>query len=232
MDADDAVLVVLMNNARDLKIAREEHWYRIPLKHAPAQFSRAKYLAFYLTSAFRADKWSIRDYAPVLGHELARRRDLFPTDRDHPRADDAYYKIQIGKLIALPRAITSRVGRRVLFIWTTGAKFSSATELNDLFSDDGDALWNALKEQGIRAERQIAVRDGRARYRVDFWIPCARGDIALNLSNTTELPKGKKWRALKLDPREIGLKSKAWTRKIQKMIRELGGEKYSDRKIA
>ncbi len=227
MDADDAILIVLMNNTRDLRIAREERWYRIPLRHAPAQISRAKFIAFYLTSAFRADKWSIREYAPVLGHELLRRRDLFPDDSDHPRVDEAYYKLQLGQTIHLPRPITSRVGRRVVFMWATGEQFSRATEISDLIRDGGagDALWDALKEQGIRAERQVTVRDARARYRVDFWIPCVRGNIALMVgSDTRELPKGGAWRALQLSEHDV--RGRKYLGEIRKMIRELGGPKY------
>jgi hypothetical protein len=229
LDADDAVLIVLMNNPRDLKIARDAHWYRIPLKHAPAQISRARYVAFYLTSAFRKDRWSIREYAPVLGHELTRRRDLFPDESDHPRAEDAYYKLQLGQMVALPRPITSRAGRRVVFMWATGAQFSRATEISDLIRDGGagDALWSALKEQGIRAERLVTVRDARARYRVDFWIPCARGNIALMLgSDARGLPKGKGWRALQLSERAV--RGRKYLGAIRKMIRELGGSKYQE----
>ena len=173
MDADEVVLVALLNQPRDLEIVRAEHWYRIPAKHAPAHFTQARYVAFYLTRSFGACKWSIREYAPVRGHELVRRRDLFPDEIDHPRADDAYYKLQLGQLIALPRPIVSRAGRRVLFIWTTGDKFLRAVEINDLLgkSEADDALWSALKQSRIAAERQIIVRDVRARYRVDFWIP-------------------------------------------------------------
>ena len=90
MDADDVVLVALMNQPRDLEIICAEHWYRIPAKHAPAHITQARYVAFYLTKNFGDAKWSIREYAPIRGHELVRRRDLFPGDIDHPRADEAY----------------------------------------------------------------------------------------------------------------------------------------------
>jgi hypothetical protein len=100
----------------------------------------------------------------VCGHELVRRRDLFENEVDHPRANDAYYKFQLGSMLQLTRPITSRTGRRVLFISTNGTKFSRAVELNDLLgtSDADDALWDALKAKEIRAERQVTVRDSRA----------------------------------------------------------------------
>ena len=230
MDADDVVLVALANKPRDLEIARAEHWYRIPARHAPAHITQARYIAFYLTKAFGDCRWTIREYAPVRGHELVHRRDLFPAESDHPRADDAYYKLQLGPLIALPRPIVSRAGRRILFIWTTGDNFSRAVEINDLLgrSDADDALWDALKSSGIGAERQMTVRDARARYRVDFWIPCARGDLAVILGDARHrLPKGRKWRALQFSETEVITRRKNCIAEIRKMVRELGDVAYA-----
>lgn len=235
MDADDIVLVALMNNPRDMEIVRAEHWYRIPAKHAPAHVSQARYVAFYLTKPFGDCRWSIHEYAPVRGHELVRRRDLFPDQADHPRAEEAYYKLELGSLIALQRPITSRSGRRILFIWTTGDKFSRAVEINDLLgrSDEDDALWNALKASKINAERQIVVRDKRARYRVDFWIQCARGNVAILLGDAPrKLPKGKSWRALQFSTRQLEQNLTDCTHQVSKMIKELGGTKYNVEKYS
>ena len=230
MDGDDAVLVALLNHPRDLEIVRGEHWYRIPIKHAPARISQAQYIAFYLTRSFGECKWSIREYAPVRGHELVRRRDLFPDEIDHPRADDAYYKFQLGQLIALPRPIESRAGRRLLFIWTTGDKFLRAVEINDLLgkSEADDALWSALKQSQIAGERQIIVRDMRARYRVDFWIPCARGNLAIVLADgPRRLPRGRGWRALRFSEEDILARGSNCLDQIRKIVRELEGTKYT-----
>lgn len=226
MDADDVVLVALLNQPRDLERVRSERWYRIPVKHAPVHFTQARYLAFYLTRSFGEAKWSIREYASVRGHELVRRRDLFPDQPDHPRAGDAYYKLQLGPLIALKRPIVSRSGRRILFLWTTGDKFLRAVEINDLLgsSQADDALWDELKASGIGAERQIVVRDARSRYRVDFWIPCARGGLAVVLAQgTRRLPKGSKWRALQFSDDDVYNHPAGCIRKIKHVARELGG---------
>ncbi len=234
MNADDIVLVALMNNPHDMEIVRAERWYRIPAKHAPAHVTLARYVAFYLTKPFSDCKWSIHEYAPVRGHELVRRRDLFPDQTDHPHADEAYYKLELGSLIELQRPITSRSGRRILFIWTTGDKFSRAVEINDLLgkSDEDDALWDALKASKICAERQIVVRDKRARYRVDFWIACARGNLAVILGDATRtlrVPKGKTWRALQFSTQELTNVTDC-KHQISKMIKELGGTKYNAEK--
>ncbi len=125
VDTDDIVLVTLMNNPYDMEIVRKEHWYRIPANHAPAHLTQAHYIAFYLTKAFGDAKWSIKEYTPIQGHELVYRRELLPSQADHPRAHNAYYKLQLGPLLVLPRPIVSRRSRRLLFIWTNGARFST-----------------------------------------------------------------------------------------------------------
>ena len=109
----DRVLVAIMNNRRDFDIARDKGWYRIPTKYAPPNVPEAAVLAFYFTRAFDAEKWTIRWYAPIRGHELARRSDLFPDESDHPRADETYYKIQIGPLAELEQPIPSLRWRRI-----------------------------------------------------------------------------------------------------------------------
>lgn len=230
MDADDVVLVALLNHPRDLEIVRAERWYRIPAKHAPAHLTQTRYVAFYLTKSFGEIKWTIREYAPVRGHELVRRRDLFPGEADHPRANDAYYKLQLGSLIELARPIVSRSGRRILFIWTTGDKFSRAVEINDLLGKSAadDALWDALKSSGIAAERQIIVRDKRARYRVDFWISCRRGNVAVIVSDARRrLPKARIGKATRFTATEIEADVEACAHQIGRLVRELGGIKYT-----
>ncbi len=89
------------------------------------------WLAFYQTSKFGDKKWAINFVAPVLGHELATRAELLRTQPDHPRADEQYYKIQIGPLERLPRPIPSRRWRCLTFLCTTGERLLAAEELND-----------------------------------------------------------------------------------------------------
>lgn len=232
MDADDGVLIVLLNNLRDRDIARNDHWYRIPARKAPEHLTRARYIGFYLTKAFGEEKWSIHEYAPVRGHELVRRRDHFPDESDHPHADDAYYQLQLGPLLQLSRPITCRAGRRLLFIWTNGEKFSRAVELNDLLgtSDADDALWYALRDARIAAERKVVVKDARARYRVDYWIPCVKGSVAIGLGpegSSLKLPKGQGWRNLWFGDEELAEPQKC-VKKVRRVVREMGGTKYKE----
>ena len=87
------ILIAVLNNPRDLEIARVLGWYRIPLRTAPKVIS-VDYLAFYQTAAFGENKWRIQFFAPVKGHELTTRADLLKDELNHERAQQEYYKIQ------------------------------------------------------------------------------------------------------------------------------------------
>lgn len=134
--ADARVLVCLINDPQDLERARWDHWYRIPVRHAPAEHL-ADYLAFYLSAAFGDEKWAIHEVARVRGHELARRIDLLPGQPDHPRAHDAYFKMQLGPLQRLPRPIPSAKWRRVTFIQTSGDRLLHALDVSELVENPG-----------------------------------------------------------------------------------------------
>ena len=136
IEPDARVLVCLINKPRDLEIARWDHWYRIPVKHAPSDYL-ADIIAFYLTAAFGDEKWAIHEYAEVRGHELVKRADLFPDEAAHPRANDLYYRMQLGPLQRLSRPIPSLKWRRIAFIQTTGDRFVNALEVSELVEVHG-----------------------------------------------------------------------------------------------
>lgn len=146
---DDRVLVAILNNKRDWQRVQDEHWYRLPVKHAPAGSPHFDWLAFYFSSAFDTDKWAIHYYAPVLGHELHTRRELIPSEPDHQRAGDWYYQLQLGSLRHKLPPIVTDSWRRIVFIVTSGDRFELATEIKDLFLDytPGGQPFVALKER-------------------------------------------------------------------------------------
>ena len=180
MQPDSSVLVAVMNSGRDFAIARDQHWYRIPQRTAP-KFFPPDFVAFYCTKSFGAEAYSVRWYAHVRGHELLARRDLLPEEKDHPHADQPYYKLQLGPLLELPHAIPSKRWRRLTFVLTTGERLFSAWEINDLILGprEHDLMWRALKEAGITAERGYAIREARARYNVDLAVPCRNGEVGI-----------------------------------------------------
>lgn len=134
MYPEDRVLVAYVPTPADFRLIEEEGWYRIPQSAAPKGLY-AEYFAFYLGSAFGVRKWAIHQYARRLGHELLVRRSLFPAEVDHPRADQLYYKVQLGPLQPLERPIISLHWRRVTFVHTTWDRLVTAVEINDLFLD-------------------------------------------------------------------------------------------------
>lgn len=142
------ILIVILNNPRDLEIVRLLGWYRIPLRSAPKIIS-VDYLAFYQTKAFGEDKWQIKYIAPVRGYELTTRRELLRDEPDHPRNQQEYYKIQLGPLIELPKPVRAEKWRRITFLYTTGEHLQSADTLYDLVlsSEERPLIWQALRER-------------------------------------------------------------------------------------
>lgn len=181
--AADRVLVGLMNKPRDFQIARDEGWYRIPAAHAPESTTDAAILAFYFTTAFAEERWGIHWYAEVRGHELVRRRDLFPDEAKHPRADDCYYKLQIGPLLRRDPPIPSLRWRRVTFIESTWDRFTAAEEINDLYVSGADGLYVTLKESGFFPEMDYLIREGESEYCVDLAVPCREGVVSVVLGD-------------------------------------------------
>ena len=137
-----------MNDPRDMEIARLLGWYRIPLRSAPKVVA-VDYLAFYQTAVFGEEKWRIQYIAPVRGHELTSRAELFHDELDHPHANQEYYKIQIGTVSELPKPILADKWRRITFLYTTGEYLRKALTINDLVvqSDERRMLWQALRER-------------------------------------------------------------------------------------
>jgi hypothetical protein len=146
------VLVAIMPNQRDLDIARLLGWYRIPLKSAPKVIA-VDYLAFYQTGAFgSSQRWQIRYLAKVLGVELVRRKDLLKDEREHPRAEEEYFKLQIGPLMSLAEPVSSGAWKRVSFFYTTMGRVKAARTLKDLpvHDEERQVLWHALRERAAK----------------------------------------------------------------------------------
>ena len=137
------VLVAVINNRRDLELARQQGWYRIPLGRAPRQVG-GDFLALYQTAAFGPqERWAIRYYAQVRRVRIVKRVELLPDEASHPRADDRYFKVEIGPLQELPQPVPSLRLRRITFIPTTLDRLLKAQEINELWMGDGlqERLW-------------------------------------------------------------------------------------------
>jgi len=225
MHSEDRVLVAIMTSPADFTLARDEGWYRIPHHHAPKGV-HAEYLAFYFNRAFGDQKWAIHYYGRNLGHELVHRRDLFPDQANHPRANKPYYKIQLGPLQKLERPIVSLRWRRISFIYTTWDRFVDSTEINDLFVEGTpyvDRLYYALREAGIFPERDYQIREGDAEYQVDLAIPCQNSTVSIVIGDKTDPTS-----SLRLAPDKIEQNLTGCTLVIKEQIKSYGGLRPKD----
>jgi hypothetical protein len=149
IEPDAVVLVAVIAHPRDLTIAREQGWYRLPEAQA-ARLPWPEWLAFYQTAAFGPERWSVRYIAPVRGRELAVRRDLLPAESAHPRSSRRYVIAELGPLLVLPRPIVSERWRRVTFLVTNGARLLTARDLRGLVPDAAEhaVLWGREGREG------------------------------------------------------------------------------------
>lgn len=79
--ADDQVLVAIMRDRLDFMIARDQHWYRIPVGSAHkwvAERWPPAWLAFYQTKVFGSEAYAVRYYSQVLHFHRKYRWQLFP----------------------------------------------------------------------------------------------------------------------------------------------------------
>jgi hypothetical protein len=154
ISTNDLILVCLLPTPRDLEIARLLGWYRIPLRTAPKVVA-VDYLAFYQPASFAERGGRIEFVAPVRGHELATRAEILKDEMDHPRANEEYFKLQVGPLERLSRPIVAEKWRRLTFLYTTGEYLLKAESLNDLVvqSDERALLWQSLRERAEQHQR-------------------------------------------------------------------------------
>ena len=153
------MLVAVMPSPRDLEIARVLGWYRIPFRFAP-KIVQVDYLAFYQPSCFGKENANqIEYFSEVRGIELTKRREIMRDEPDHPRADEEYYKIQLGRLETLPAPIRAGKWKRVTFLYTTGELFTRAQLINDLVvkSEERKILWHSLREKANQSELYSGV---------------------------------------------------------------------------
>ena len=179
---DGEVLVAIMNNPLDFAVARDRHWYRIPVSSAEKWLKGRwppRWIAFYQTKIFGQEAFAINYYSQVIAVREVYRWQLFPDQPRDEKAGRRYYQLLLGPLQRLPESIVSRRRRRIVFIPTTWRRFIGAREINDLYDESPleERLWLELKRRGIPAERQEFVRLNGRNYALDFAVYCASGKL-------------------------------------------------------
>lgn len=233
-----------MNNRLDFAIARDHHWYRIPVTSARKWLSKRwppQWLAFYQTKIFGPEAYSVRYFSRVLQIRKRRRWQLFPDQPRNDRSNREYYQLILEPLRELPEPIFSRRWRRIVFIPTTWEKFISAVEINDLYDDSPleDRLWAEMKRLQIRAERQEFVSVGKRNFALDFAVYCVKGNLDIETDGDTwhanpegsdrdnvrdNMLKTTGWRILRFTTRQIRERMTEYTLPtIVENINRLGG---------
>jgi hypothetical protein len=138
--------VAIINKPRDLEIARSLGWYRIPIVTAPKTL-HVDWLALYLPGAFGELRWSVRYLAEVRGYELSTRRELLFEETTHPRANEPYFKLQLGPLRELDPPIESHRWRRFTFLYTSGERLMAARDLTQLTLPSSEVKRQLLRER-------------------------------------------------------------------------------------
>lgn len=187
MYPEDRVLVGVINRKPDLDHVRHDHWYRIPYGQARHGI-HAEYLAFFQSRVFGSENGGVHYYARRTGHELVRRVDLLPEQPAHPRANQRYYKIQLGELREKIPPITNPTRRAVSFVYTTWDRFVAAEEISDLYSQADffvDRVFYALRYCGLPSERSWEAEgitdDGGAQLRFQ----CEAGNLVATTAGSS-----------------------------------------------
>ncbi len=136
MSCRGEVLVAIMNSRADLDLAREQHWYRIPIEQVEMLKQLGcwapKWLAFYQTKVFGTEAYAVNYYAKVTRVDEVSRGELFPDRPRDAKSEQRYYKLELSPLEKLSPAIASQSLRRVTFIPTTLAQFKRAKDVSEL----------------------------------------------------------------------------------------------------
>jgi very-short-patch-repair endonuclease len=188
--AQDPVLLSILNHPRDLALARDQHWYRIPVRSADKWLRRRwppQWVAFYQTRIFGPEAFAVRYYTRVLEVRQVLRRELFPDQPHDEKALQCYYQLILGPLQQLDRPILSRRRRRIIFVQTTWHKFRSAAEINELSDESSleDRLWAELKRHDLSAERQEFITANGHDYALDFAFYCTSGKLDVETDGDT-----------------------------------------------
>jgi very-short-patch-repair endonuclease len=179
------VLVALMNRTEDFRIAKEQGWYRIPVKNAPPiiKEGHASYIAFYHTKTFTKERFTIQWFGKITKFSILKREQLFPNEIKNIKTGKEYYKIEFSQLKQLAIPIVSLRPRRILFIPTTQEKFFTSKEINYLFNRSPleNKFWTALLSQTIYAEREYFISINKRNFFLDFAVFCKTRNIDIEI---------------------------------------------------
>jgi hypothetical protein len=222
-----SVLVAVLNNEADFRRAAAEGWYRIPQRTAPRRIG-ADYLALYLTSGAKQEGANaVAWYAATRRYRLVTRSDLIPDEPNHPRANDAYFRIDIGPLQRLARPVPATSFKRLTFIHTTLEMLLTAQNVTELFRKDDpfDLLWDSLREHKLRPLKNRLVNESA----VDIALRARSGMLGINCRDELSAQEDRvalvaeRWQLLTLPAASIEQDLDGCLRRIGTALLGLGG---------
>ncbi len=241
------IVIGVLKNKRDLPIALHDKWYRIPVKSAPniVRDNQIKYLGLYQGKAFKDSPSQIQWYGEVKNITICKRIELLPEENNNSNANEDYYKIELAEMIRLPEPIKAIRPRRITFIVTAFERFLKAKELNEVFLESyiEEKVWDALKSEGIDAERQYEIYYNEKKkqrfFRLDFGLFCKKRNIDLECNgdifhheNKDDIKKDKTrdriltkkgWAISRFTRDEINTKLTDCINELEEMIDNFGG---------
>ena len=207
---EKTALIAVLKAPRDLAIAAQDRWYRIPLKKAPKRIFT--HLAFYQPACFKPEGKRIVYYAEVAGCATGRRIDILPGEPGHPAALRLYLKLSLGPLLKLPRAVLNTSGSRISFGYVPLTRLGLAGDILGLFNvvPVENIMCAALKAAGIGFRREHAILcRGKVKYRLDFAVFGKRGKLDIECDGRCcHCTPGQR---AKDNKRDKWLKSRGWT---------------------
>ncbi|MDO8804990.1 MAG: DUF559 domain-containing protein [Elusimicrobiota bacterium] len=236
---EKTALIAVLRAPRDLAIAAEDRWYRIPLRKAPR--GGFTHIAFYQPACFKAAGKRIACYAEVAGCSTWRRIDILPDEPGHPGALQLYVKYSLGPLIKLPREILNTSGSRVSFGYAPLRRLGQAEDILGVFNvvPVENMMCAALKAAGLGFRREhVILRGGKVKYRLDFALFCKRGKLDIECDgrccHSTPGQHAKDaardkwlkrfgWATLRFGEHEVLHNAKVCVGEIKTAVRSLGG---------
>jgi len=179
------VLVTVINTSKDLDLLLNRRLYRIPVDSYEKFIKKRwtnEFIAFYQTSVFGSYGYRINFTANVESFTEIFRQDLFPNEPvTSKKYNKKYFLFSLTDLKMLKHPVLSLSKRVIVFIISNKQQLNNATEINDLYigSKIETTLWNALKQNSIKANREEFVKARGNHYALDFAIYCKKGKIGI-----------------------------------------------------
>lgn len=224
-DQRRTVLVAVVNNAADLRRAASQGWYRIPQRRAPLRIG-ADYLAFYQTGAFEmeGEARTISYYAAVRRYQLLTRAELLPEEAQHARAEESYFRIEIGPLMRLAQPVPAKSFRRLTFMHTTLERLLHARDVTDLKleGEPFQALWSALRANRLRPLPNRLAGD----WPVDIALRVRSGYLGIRLDEAGDVREAAppdRWTILRISQSQVASDLQGCLKAIGAALVDLGG---------